>query len=111
VNEVDFLRDLDGTLHAAFALAGMASRGRYTAKDGPTTEGVRAYVERDVETIGELRQFRAGRVEIAYLRSDVVPDQGDRFEVVSSAFGTEVFVNSKKISDDGSQSRWLVSRG
>ncbi len=73
MSEVDFLRDLDGTLHAAFALAGMASQGRYTAKDGPTTEGVRAYVERDVETIGELRQFRSGRVEIAYLRSDVTP--------------------------------------
>jgi hypothetical protein len=50
-------------------------------------------------------------VEIAYLRSDVAPDQGDHFELVSSAFGTEVFVNSKKISDDGSQSRWLVTRG
>ncbi len=111
MSEVDFLRDLDGTLHAAFALAGMGSQGRYTAKDGSATEGVRAYVERNIETIGELRQFRAGRVEIVYLRSDVAPDQGDRFELASSAFGTEVFVNSKKLSDDGSQSRWLVTRG
>ncbi len=111
MSEVDFLRDLDSDLHAAFSLAGVASQGRYTAKDGRTIEGVRAYVERDVETIGELRQFRSGRVEIAYLRSDVAPDQGDRFELASIAFGTEVFVNSKKISDDGSQSRWLVTRG
>nr|WP_278253400.1 hypothetical protein [Stenotrophomonas maltophilia] len=105
---------MDASLHAAFALAGMASTGTHIAKKtGAVTQGVRIYIDRDVETIGELRQFVSGRVEIAYLRSDVEPDQGDRLEVgaAGEGLGVEVFVNSKKLSDDGSRSRWLVNRG
>lgn len=114
MSEVDFLRDMDASLHAAFALAGMASTGTLIAKKtGLATRGVRIYVDRDVETIGELRQFASGRVEIAYLRSDVEPEQGDRLEVgeAGKGLGAEVFVNAKKLSDDGSRSRWLVTRG
>ncbi|MBH1431070.1 hypothetical protein I5U42_07105 [Stenotrophomonas maltophilia] len=107
MSEVEFLRDLDASLHAAFAVAGMASVGAHTAKkDGVVTPNVRVYVDRDVETIGELRQFVSGRVEVAYLLADVEPEQGDRVEIAG-----EVFVNSKKLSDDGSRSRWLVHRG
>jgi len=114
VSEVEFLRDLDASLHAAFAVAGMASVGTHTAKkNGAVTPNVRIYVDRDVETIGELRQFVAGRVEIGYLRTDVEPEQGDRLEVgeAGKGLGVEVFVNAKKLSDDGSRSRWLVTRG
>ncbi|MCU1041301.1 hypothetical protein [Stenotrophomonas maltophilia] len=114
MSEAEFLRDLDASLHAAFAVAGMASIGTHTAKkDGAVTANVRVYIDRDVETIGELRQFVAGRVEIAYLRADVEPEQGDRLEVgvAGNGLGVEVFFNSKKLSDDGSRSRWLVNRG
>ena len=114
MSEVEFLRELDASLHAAFAVAGMASTGTHTAKkDGMVTAGVRIYIDRDVETIGELRQFVAGRVEISYLRADVEPEQGDRLEVgvAGRGAGVEVFINAKKLSDDGSRSRWLVSRG
>ncbi|HEL4242631.1 hypothetical protein K1516_07530 [Stenotrophomonas maltophilia] len=107
MSELEFLRDMDATIHASLALAGMASTAKVTAvKDGTVTEGVRVYIDRDVETIGELRQFVAGRVEVSFLRVDVEPDQGDRVEV-----GGEVFVTSKKLSDDGSRSVWLVRRG
>nr|WP_153856599.1 hypothetical protein [Stenotrophomonas maltophilia] len=98
---------MDATIHASLALAGMASTAKVTAlKTGVVTEGVRVYIDRDVETIGDLRQFVSGRIEIAFLRADVEPEQGDLVEV-----GGEVFVNSKRLSDDGSRSLWLVRRG
>lgn len=107
MSERDFLRQMDATIHSALAIAGMVSTATVTsAKSGTVAEGVRIYIDRDVETIGDLQQFVAGRVEIAYLRADVDPEQGDRVEVDG-----EAFVNVKKLSDDGSRSRWLVRRG
>lgn len=107
MSERDFLRQMDATIHGALAIAGMVSTATVTSeKSGVVTAGVRIYIDRDVETIGDLQQFVAGRVEIAYLRADVEPEQGDRVEVDG-----EVFVNVKKLSDDGSRSRWLVRRG
>uniref|UniRef100_UPI002FDAC76D hypothetical protein n=1 Tax=Stenotrophomonas indicatrix TaxID=2045451 RepID=UPI002FDAC76D len=85
----DFLRQMDATIHGALAIAGMVSTATVTSeKSGVVTAGVRIYIDRDVETIGDLQQFVAGRVEIAYLRADVEPEQGDRVEVDG-----EVFVN------------------
>ena len=107
MSELEFLRDMDATIHASLALAGMASTAKVTSlKTGAATEGVRVYIDREVETIGELRQFVAGRVEVSFLRADVAPEQGDLVEV-----GGEVFVTSKKLTDDGSRSVWLVRRG
>ncbi|HDS1654981.1 TPA: hypothetical protein QEL76_002941 [Stenotrophomonas maltophilia] len=107
MSELEFLRDMDATIHASLALAGMASTAKVTSlKTGAATEGVRVYIDREVETIGELRQFVAGRVEVSFLRADVEPEQGDLVEV-----GGEVFVTSKKLTDDGSRSVWLVRRG
>lgn len=107
MSERDFLRQMDATIHGALASAGMVSTATVTSeKTGVVTAGVRIYIDRDVETIGDLQQFVAGRVEIAYLRADVDPEQGDRVEVDG-----EAFVNVKKLSDDGSRSRWLVRRG
>ncbi|HYQ23950.1 head-tail joining protein [Stenotrophomonas sp.] len=107
MSERDFLRHMDATIHGALAIAGMVSTATVTSeKTGVVTAGVRIYIDRDVETIGDLQQFVAGRVEIVYLRADVDPDQGDRVEVDG-----ETFVSAKRLSDDGSRSRWLVRRG
>ena len=107
MSERDFLRQMDATIHSALAIAGMVSTATVKSeKTGVVTAGVRIYIDRDVETIGDLQQFVAGRVEIAYLRADVEPEHGDRVEVDG-----EAFVNVKKLSDDGSRSRWLVRRG
>ena len=107
MSERDFLRQMDATIHSALAIAGMVSTATVKSeKTGIVTEGVRVYVDRDVETIGDLQQFVSGRVEVVYLRADVDPDQGDRVEMAG-----EAFVNAKKLSDDGSRSRWLVRRG
>ncbi|MBK0011126.1 hypothetical protein [Stenotrophomonas sp. S41] len=106
MSERDFLRQMDATIHGALAIAGMVSTATVRSeKTGVVTAGVRIYFDRDVETIGDLQQFVAGRIEIAYLRADVEPEQGDRVEVDG-----EAFVNVKKLSDDGSRSRWLVRR-
>jgi len=107
MSELDFLRQMDATIHGALAVAGLVSTATVRSdKTGVLTAGVRVYIDRDVETIGNLQQFVAGRVEIVYLRADVEPEQGDRVEVDG-----EAFVNAKKLSDDGSRSRWLVRRG
>ncbi|HDS1303530.1 TPA: hypothetical protein QEK28_000327 [Stenotrophomonas maltophilia] len=107
MSERDFLRQMDATIHGALTIAGMVSTATVRSeKTGIVTAGVRIYIDRDVETIGDLQQLVAGRVEIAYLRADVEPEQGDRVEVDG-----EAFVNVKKLSDDGSRSRWLVRRG
>jgi len=106
MSERDFLRQMDATIHGALAIVGMVSTATVKSeKTSVVTAGVRIYIDRDVETIGDLQQFVAGRVEIAYLRADVEPEQGDRVEVDG-----EAFVNVKKLSDDGSRSRWLVRR-
>lgn len=106
MSERDFLRQMDATIHGALAIAGMVSTATVKSeKTGVVTAGVRIYIDRDVETIGDLQQFVAGRIEIAYLRADVEPEQGDRVE-----FDGEAFANVKKLSDDGSRSRWLVRR-
>lgn len=106
MSERDFLRQMDATIHGALEIAGMVSTATVKSeKTGVVTAGVRIYIDRDVETIGDLQQFVAGRIEIAYLRADVEPEQGDRVEVDG-----EAFANVKKLSDDGSRSRWLVRR-
>ena len=104
-----FLADMDTELHEAFADAGLADAGLYTAPnaapDSPPTE-VRVYVDRDTQTLGDVRQVQAGRVEVAYVlqpgfrpaQNGVLVVDGDRYE------------NANPISDDGSVSRWLVRR-
>ena len=104
-----FLADLDASLHASFAAAGMADAGSYFDEGAATdAAGVpcRVYVDRDVQTVGEQRQFKAGRVEVSYVLPDVSPRQGGRLLVDG-----DTYINADKISDDGSLSRWLVRRG
>jgi len=103
------LAALDDDLHAAFADAGLADMGLYAAPnaapDAPPLD-VRVYVDRDTQTLGDVRQVQAGRVEVAYVlqpgfrpaQNGVLLVDGDRYE------------NANPISDDGSVSRWLVRR-
>ena len=105
----NFLADMDSDLHAAFADGGMADNGLYfrpqAAPDDVPVE-CRVYVDRDIATVGEIRQTVTGRIEIAYVLTDgFVPEQqgsvlvdGDRYE------------NTRPVSDDGSLSRWMVRR-
>ena len=102
-----FLASLDADLHASFAAAGMADVGLYTAPGCAVAVPCQVYVDRDVETVGGLRQFAAGRVEISYVRRPGLdPVQNGRVLVDG-----DTYVNGKVISDDGSLSRWTVRNG
>ena len=104
-----FLAEMDSDLHAAFADGGMADNGLYLRPQAAPDEApveCRIYVDRDIATVGGIRQAVTGRVEIAYLLSPgFAPEQsgsvlvdGDRYE------------NTRPVSDDGSLSRWMVRR-
>lgn len=113
-----FLADFDADLHWAFAGAGMADNGLYTPPAPPAPVDPEApapaatpcsvYVDRDTQTLGETRQFKAGRVEVAYLLSAMpeAPRKGGRLLVDG-----DTYINDDEISNDGSLSRWVVRRG
>ena len=104
-----FLADMDSDLHAAFSDVGMADDGLYLRPQAAPDElpvACRMYVDRDIATVGDIRQAVSGRIEIAYvLVPGFAPEQGgiaivdgDRYE------------NLRPVSDDGSLSRWMVRR-
>ncbi|WP_312321005.1 hypothetical protein [Stenotrophomonas sp.] len=107
MSQREFLADLDATLHAGLAVAGMADTGQYTPPGGGASVLCQVYVDRDVETIGGLRQFVANRVEIAYVRHAGFAPAKDGTVIVDGA----TFTNAKIVSDDGSLSRWMVRSG
>lgn len=107
MSQREFLADLDAAVHIGFASAGMAELGQYTAPGSEAAVLCRVYVDRDVETIGGLRQFVAGRIEIAFVRQPGVdPAQGGKIKVDGITYTV-----AKVISDDGSLSRWTVRNG
>ncbi len=65
----------------------------------------RVYVNRDLLVEGELRQFKAGRVEIGYLVADVTPRKNGRITVDSVTY-----YNDDEIGRDGSMSWWTVRK-
>ncbi|GAB3305648.1 hypothetical protein [Luteimonas notoginsengisoli] len=104
-----FLADLDAGLHAAFAASGMADAGLYLPKDaapGAVPTACRVYVDRDIQTLGETQQYKAGRVEVAYVLADVQPRKHGQLVVDG-----DTYFNDDEISNDGSLSRWVVRRG
>ena len=114
------LAAMDAQLHAAFAAAGMADRGQYTApglvppedEEGTPTPhpavDCDVFVDRDTQTLGETQQFKAGRVEVVYVLGSlpVAPKKGGKLAVDG-----DTYVNDDEISNDGSLSRWVVRRG
>ena len=103
-----FLAELDASMHAAFAGAGMADHGQYTPKGG-TAIHCDVYVDRSVQDLGELGQSRGARTEVAYVLSSMAPTvpTADGVLVVDGDMLTNVY----EISNDGSLSRWLVRGG
>ena len=98
------LAALDTSIHAAFAGAGLADSGLYTAPGGETAVACRVYVDRDVQLRGEFGQIVGKRTEVAYLRADVTPVRGGTLVVDG-----DTFVNVEPIEgSDGSIDRWLV---
>ncbi len=110
MTQLDTLKQLDADLHAAFADAGLCDLGDYTpfvdGVAGALLPGVRVYVDRDVQQLGEFGQIVAPRTQVAYLLSDVAPTKGGRIVVDG-----EAWINTDNVGNDGSLSRWVVRRG
>lgn len=108
MSQKQFLADMDSSLHAAFAAGGLADIGLYSAPDadpGTPPTSCRVYVDRDIQTQGDTQQFKAGRVEVAFVLADVLPRKGGRITVDGDAY-----ITMDKVTDDGSLSRWVVRR-
>ena len=103
-----FLADLDVSMHAAFADAGMADHGQYTPKGG-TAVPCDVYVDRTVQEVGDLGQMRAPRIEVTYVLASLAPTVPANGGVL--VVDGDTLTNVYEISNDGSLSRWLVSRG
>lgn len=115
-----FLADLDARLHAAFSAAGQADVGDYTAPGmlPPEEEDAEplphppvpchVYVDRDTQTLGETQQFKAGRVEVAFVLASMpaAPLRTGKLTVDG-----DTYILADELSNDGSLSRWLVRRG
>ncbi|WP_101927001.1 MULTISPECIES: hypothetical protein [Luteimonas] len=103
------LAEIDFELHAAFVDAGLADLGVYWPPNSPPEAvpfDAHVYVDRDIQTLGDVRQAVAGRVEVAYVLSPLFkPEQGGVLVVDGDRYE-----NAAAISDDGSLSRWMVRR-
>jgi hypothetical protein len=111
VSQKAFLADLDESLHAAFSATGLADSGVYTppgAAQDFVPLACQIYVDRDVQTLGDTRQFKAGRVEVVYVLGSLLigPTQHGKLAVDG-----DTYINDVEISNDGSLSRWQVRRG
>lgn len=105
-----FLAELDTQLHVGFIGAGMADAGAYTPPPpaDPIVVDCRVYVDRDVQTLGDTRQFKAGRVEVVYILGSMAVSPAAKGRVVVDG---DTYANGEEISNDGSLSRWVVRRG
>ena len=83
----------------------MADIAEYTPPAGGLTIPCSVYVSRDIETVGDLRRFKQGNVEVDYVIGSVKPEAKGRLLVDG-----ELYANASEISNDGSVSRWQVRR-
>lgn len=105
-----FLADLDASLHAAFAAAGMADSALYTQSQGSSSVPCQVYVTRDVETVGDLRQFKAHSIEVGYVLGSLAAAGLEPVQKGRLLVDGDLYENATELSNDGSLSRWKVRR-
>lgn len=108
MSQAAFLQALDADLHAAFASAGLADTGTYTAPGSDTPVAVRGYVEDPrLDAVGEFGGTFARRTEVTLLRADVdVPVVGSTVVLDGVTFTLQ-----ECVYQDDSATRWVVRRG
>lgn len=107
------LRTLDAEIHAAFADAGFAATGFYTAPGANFDVPVDLYLDRGVQSRGEFGQVVSRRDEMRILQGDGIalkPAGRILIESTPGAGSGEVWELVEKIGDDGSLSHWVVRR-
>lgn len=108
MSQTTVLRALDADLHAAFASAGMADTGTYTAPGGGAAVSVRGYVDdARIDAVGEFGETFARRTELTLLRADVNAPAAGGVVVLD---GT-TYTLQECIEHDDSATRWVVRRG
>jgi hypothetical protein len=113
VTELDALRDIDADIHAALEGSGLAGVGFYTAPEANFDVRVRLFLDRNVQVLGEFGQVLGHRDEMRLMLADVPEPKGEGRVLVEATPGSgvgETWQLVKKISDDGSLSRWSVRR-
>lgn len=104
-----FLAAFDAQAHAAFAAAGLADEGQYTAPGGGAPVPVRVMMDRTTQQVGEFGTVNAPMVTVAYLLADLAPGELDvRGRLVVDG---DTYINQREIDNDGSLSRWEVRHG
>ena len=104
----DTLRALDADLHAAFATAGFADTGTYTAPGGGAAVSVRAYLDDvRIDGAGDFGDAYGRRTEVMLLRADVsAPLQGGTLVLDGVTYKL-----GQPLEEDDSATRWVVHRG
>ncbi len=105
MSQRDALREMDATLHTAFAGAGLAEVGQYVPKAGGDPIDVRVYVDEAQQAMGEFGQSIGYRTVIGILLEDVTPEQFATVTVDGVAYKLEA-----RDRVDHSMSWWVVGR-
>jgi hypothetical protein len=105
MSQAGTLRTLDARLMLAFAGVGLADVGVYVSKDTMTTvDPCHAYIDRDVQTLGDSGQVVGQKTHATFLFAEVMPQSGGVFTV-----GAESWKLDKELSRDESRTRWAVT--
>lgn len=110
------LASMDAVIHRQLAAAGLAEpqgEAVYYATANDDGVPVRCYVDRGLQSMGELGQVIGSRTVLGILRADVPdPQQGAIVELIKMGVVVERFVlEAPDASSDESLSRWVVSHG
>lgn len=107
MTQLDTIKQMDADLHAAFADAGLADSGHYTAPGANFDSPVSIYIDRAAQVMGEFGQIIGRRIEIGIVHGAIAPAAKGRIFVPDEPAHYEL---GEKITDDGSLSRWVVRR-
>ena len=105
MSQTSTLRDLDAKIMTAMAAAGVADVGVYASKDTHTTVNpCHVYVDRDVQTLGDVGQVVGQKTLVTFLLGEVSPQSGGTLTI-----GAESWKLDREHSRDESRSRWAVT--
>lgn len=110
-SQIDFRRETTSDFFDALVDSGLADVG--THQRGATiTPDCRVLINRGAAAFGDFGSGSADKITMRLLSVDIAaPKQGDSITVTSVALGTETFVLTKLLNDDGAMTEWEVQRG
>ena len=112
MNPLAALQELDANIHAAFAAAGFAFNGMYTAPGSSLAVACEGYLDLGVQVVGTYEQVSAKRDEMRLLLGTIVPAKDGRvfIEGVEGSGIGETYKLVSEIGNDGSAAAWVVRR-